>query len=201
MKLQGCLLVVVVLVCVLLPAPALAAVSVGVRVADHERALPQLSAVTVAQDTALQTRLGAQLARHLAGATTGYQRLDELSMNLHERRLKLYDRLGMGPLRVELVWPDRSRTVYTMDGNSNRRAGYVTGQSRDPHGNPLPDQSAAQRAGAVSLVGWYQFQNVRSRQAWVRAARAQGIPVQDDIPSATRVQCRWSGTALSCHTE
>lgn len=201
MKLQGCLLVVVVLVCVLLPATALAAVSVGVRVADHERTLPQLSAVTVAQDTALQTRLGAQLARHLAGATTGYQRLDELSMNLHERRLKLYDRLGMGPLRVELVWPDRSRTVYTMDGNSNRRAAYLTGESRDPHGNPLPDQSAAQRAGAVSLVGWYQFQTVRSRQAWVRAARAQGIPVQDDTPSATRMQCRWSGTALSCHTE
>jgi len=201
MKLQGCLLVVVVLVCVLLPATALAAVSVGVRVADHERTLPQLSAVTVAQDTALQARLGAQLARHLAGATTGYQRLDELSMNLHERRLKLYDRLGMGPLRVELVWPDRSRTVYTMDGNSNRRAAYLTGESRDPHGNPLPDQSAAQRAGAVSLVGWYQFQNVRSRQAWVRAARAQGIPVQDDTPSATRMQCRWSGTALSCHTE
>ncbi|WP_448143558.1 hypothetical protein [Stenotrophomonas bentonitica] len=195
------MLVVVVLVCVLLPAPALAAVSVGVRVADHERTLPQLSAVTVAQDTALQTRLGAQLARHLAGATTGYQRLDELSMNLHERRLKLYDRLGMGPLRVELVWPDRSRTVYTMDGNSNRRAAYLTGESRDPHGNPLPDQSAAQRAGAVSLVGWYQFQTVRSRQAWVRAARAQGIPVQDDTSSATRMQCRWSGTALSCHTE
>lgn len=123
------------------------------RVADHERTLPQLSAVTVAQDTALQTRLGVQLARHLAGATTGYQRLDELSMNLHERRLKLYDRLGTGPLRVDLVWPDRSRTVYTMDGNSNRRAGYVTGQSRDPYGNQLPDQSAAQRAGAVSLSG------------------------------------------------
>jgi len=172
-----------------------------VRVADHERTLPQLSAVTVAQDTALQARLGAQLARHLAGATTGYERLDELSMNLHERRLKLYDRLGMGPLRVELVWPDRSRTVYTMDGNSHRRAAYLTGESRDPHGNPLPDQGAAQRAGAVSLVGWYQFQNVRSRQAWVRAARAQGIPVQDDTPSATRMQCRWSGTALSCHTE
>ncbi len=157
--------------------------------------------MTVAQDTALQTRPGAQLARHLAGATTGYQRLDELSMNLHERRLKLHDRLGMGPLRVDLVWPDRSRTVYTMDGNSNRRAGYVTGQSRDPYGNQLPDQSAAQRAGAVSLVGSYQFQNVRNRQAWVRAARAQGIPVQVDTPSATRLQCRWSGTALSCHTE
>lgn len=96
MKSLGCLLVLVLLGCVLLPATALAAVSVGVRVADHERTLPQLSAVTVAQDTALQTRLGAQLARHLAGATTGYQRLDELSMNLHERRLKLYDRLGMG---------------------------------------------------------------------------------------------------------
>jgi len=201
MKSLGCLLFLVVLGCVLLPATALAAVSVGVRVADHERTLPQLSAVTVAQDAALQTRLGAQLARHLAGATTGYQRLDELSMNLHERRLKLYDRLGMGPLRVELVWPDRSRTVYTMDGNSHRRAAYLTGQSRDPHGNPLPDQGAAQRAGAVSLVGWYQFQNVRSRQTWVRAARAQGIPVQDDTPSATRMQCRWSGTALSCHTE
>ncbi|WP_426804301.1 hypothetical protein [Stenotrophomonas sp. SrG] len=90
MKSLGCLLVLVVLGFLLLPAPALAAVSVGVRVADHERTLPQLSAVTVAQDTALQTRLGAQLARHLAGATTGYQRLDELSMNLHERRLKLY---------------------------------------------------------------------------------------------------------------
>lgn len=201
MKSLGCLLFLVVLGCVLLPAPALAAVSVGVRVADHERTLPQLSAVTVAQDTALQTRLGAQLARHLAGATTGYQRLDELSMYLQERRLKLYDRLGMGSLRVELVWPDRSRTVYTMDGNSNRRAAYLTGESRDPHGNPLPDQSAAQRAGAVSLVGWYQFQTVRSRQAWVRAARAQGIPVQDDTPSATRMQCRWSGTALSCHTQ
>lgn len=166
MKSLGCLLVPVVLGCLLLPARALAAVSVGVRVADHERTLPQLSAVTVAQDSALQTRLGAQLARHLAGATTGYQRLDELSMNLHDRRLKLYDRLGMGPLRVELVWPDRSRTVYTMDGTSHRRAAYFTGQSRDPHGNPLPDQSAAQRAGAVSLVGWYQFQTVRSRQAW-----------------------------------
>ncbi len=103
MKLLGCLLVPVFLGCLLLPAPAAAAVSVGVRVADHERTLPQLSAVTVAQDTALQARLGAQLASHLAGATTGYQRLDELSMNLHERRLKLYDRLGMGPLRVELV--------------------------------------------------------------------------------------------------
>lgn len=107
MKSLGCLLAFVVLGCVLLCAPALAAVSVGVRVADHERTLPQLSAVTVAQDTVLQTRLGAQLARHLAGATTGYQRLDELSMTLHERRLKLYDRLGIGPLRVELVWPDR----------------------------------------------------------------------------------------------
>ncbi len=201
MKSLGCLLVLVLLGCVLLPGTALAAVSVGVRVADHERTLPQLSAVTVAQDTALQTRLGVQLARHLAGATTGYQRLDELSMNLHERRLKLYDRLGTGPLRVDLVWPDRSRTVYTMDGNSNRRAGYVTGQSRDPYGNQLPDQSAAQRAGAVSLVGSYQFQNVRNRQAWVRAARAQGIPVHVDTPSATRLQCRWSGTALSCHTE
>ena len=94
MKSLGCLLVLVVLGCLLLPARALAAVSVGVRVADHERTLPQLSAVTVAQDTALQTRLGAQLARHLAGATTGYQRLDELSMNLHERRLRLYDRLA-----------------------------------------------------------------------------------------------------------
>lgn len=201
MKSLGCLLVLVVLGCLLLPTPALATVYVLVRVADHERTLPQLSAVTVAQDTALQTRLGAQLARHLAGATTGYERLDELSMNLHQRRLKVYDKLGMGPLRVELVWPDRSRTVYTMDGNSHRRAGYLTGQSRDPLGNPLPDQSAAQHAGALSLVGWYQFQDVRTRQAWVRAARAQGIPVQDDTPSAIRMQCRWSGTGLGCHTK
>lgn len=201
MKSLGCLLVLVVLGCLLLPTPALATVYVLVRVADHERTLPQLSAVTVAQDTALQTRLGAQLARHLAGATTGYERLDELSMNLHQRRLKVYDKLGMGPLRVELVWPDCSRTVYTMDGNSNRGAGYLTGQSRDPLGNPLPDQSAAQHAGALSLVGWYQFQDVRTRQAWVRAARAQGIPVQDDTPSAIRMQCRWSGTGLGCHTK
>jgi hypothetical protein len=139
MKLLGCLLVPVFLGRLLLPAPAAAAVSVGVRVADHERTLPQLNAVTVAQDTALQTRLGAQLARHLAGATTGYQRLDELSMNLHERRLKLYDRLGMGPLRVELVWPDRSRT------------------------RALPSAPGRCRCRVV--------------------------------------QCRWSGTALSCHTE
>lgn len=43
MKSLGCLLVLVVLGFLLLPAPALAAVSVGVRVADHERTLPQLS--------------------------------------------------------------------------------------------------------------------------------------------------------------
>ena len=61
MKSLGCLLVLVVLGCVPLPATTLAAVSVGVRVADHERTLPQLSAVTVAQDAALQTRLGAHL--------------------------------------------------------------------------------------------------------------------------------------------
>lgn len=68
-------------------------------------------------------------------------------------------------------------------------------------GNPVPDQSVAQRASAVSLVGWYQFKSRRHRQEWIQAARAQGIPVQETSAAATRMQCRWTGSALTCHTE
>ena len=97
-------------------ATALAAVSVGVRVADYGRTLPQLSAVTVAQDTALQTRLGAQLAHHLAGATTGYQRLDELSICPLQRGLPTN---GEPNTWADHPYGKRSRYLETMELRSS----------------------------------------------------------------------------------
>jgi hypothetical protein len=115
--------------------------------------------------------------------------------------LKLFYALGLGPLDIYLTWHDGSGTDYRMDANSGRKANYLTGRSRDPNGNPLPDQGTAERAGAISFAGSYAFKTPRQRQDWVSAARAQDIQVVESGASATHLTCRWTGTELYCHTD
>ncbi|WP_148268079.1 hypothetical protein [Pseudoxanthomonas spadix] len=153
------------------------------------------NAYEVVNSASERTMLGQNIATALAASGTGNAAIDKLGPALNSFMLGLG---GAGKLTIVIVWSDGSKTTYYVDSQSTTEAKYVTGESRDSLGNPVPDAAASSdRAGEI-YGGQFYFSSDAGLSDWVNTARNYGVPVTGSSSGSRRLSCTWDGEHLAC---
>lgn len=153
------------------------------------------NAYEVVNSASARTMLGRNIATALAAGGTGNAAIDKLGPALNSFLLGLGD---AGKIAIAIVWNDGSRTTYSMDSHSTTEARYVSGESRDSLGNPIPDAAASSgRAGEV-YGGQFYFSSDAGLDDWVNTARNYGVPVTGSSSGSRRLSCTWVREHLAC---
>ena len=156
------------------------------------------NAYSIAGSNSSQTSLGVNVANAFTG-TTGNATLDSLGQTLISTLMGL-DTPIVGPITftIVMVWNDGSRTTYTISSDTVTEAAYEAGESRDPNGVRIPDQSVNTSDGGPAYAGGYGFPNNNSLNNWLTAANLAGIPITGPNTGSRSLRCSWDGQTLTC---
>lgn len=154
------------------------------------------NAYQIASSNSSQTSLGVNIAAAFAG-NTGNTTLDNLGQMLMSTIMSLQSPFST-PITytIILIWNDGSRTTYTLSSETINEAQYEAGESRDPNGVRIPDQSVS--SDGASYAGGYGFPTNTALQNWITAANLAGIPVTGPDTGSRQLRCSWDGQTLTC---